>query len=155
MGRSKRGQFFTPLDLRNAGNGRHFILIAPLQYLDDRPDGIPIHITVPMGFVTDLASIPRGLWNLFPPHGRYDYAAVVHDYLYRTDAMAGADIPMVSQALADRTMLHAMCDSPCPPHAVSRRLIYWGLRSFGGHAFHQHPVAWRPTGLEHAQPPIS
>lgn len=39
-------------------------------------------IRVPVGFVTDFASIPRVLWSVLPPDGQYAYAAVVHDYLY-------------------------------------------------------------------------
>lgn len=40
-------------------------------------------VTVPVGFVTDYASVPRPLWWLFPPAlGRG--ASTVHDYLYRT-----------------------------------------------------------------------
>ena len=34
------------------------------------------------GFKTDLASIPRWAQWLFPKIGRYDIAAVVHDWLY-------------------------------------------------------------------------
>ncbi len=41
-------------------------------------------IRVPMGTVTDLASIPRILWMILPPFGRYSQAAVVHDYLYKS-----------------------------------------------------------------------
>jgi len=37
---------------------------------------------VPSDFVTDLASIPRGLWNLFPKEGKQDRAAVLHDCGY-------------------------------------------------------------------------
>lgn len=39
-------------------------------------------VFVPVGFVTDLASIPRIFWTAFPPDGDYAYAAIVHDYLY-------------------------------------------------------------------------
>ncbi len=39
-------------------------------------------ITVPRGFVTDLASIPRIFWTALRPDGEYAYAAIVHDYLY-------------------------------------------------------------------------
>ncbi|TQK10709.1 DUF1353 domain-containing protein [Herbaspirillum sp. SJZ107] len=39
-------------------------------------------VVVPIGFVTDFASIPRVLWSLLPSDGPYVYAAVVHDYLY-------------------------------------------------------------------------
>ena len=41
-------------------------------------------IKVPKGFKTDLASIPRFLWILLPPFGRYSQAAVIHDYLYES-----------------------------------------------------------------------
>ena len=39
-------------------------------------------ITVPAGFQTDLATIPKALWSILPPFGRYSRAAVVHDYIY-------------------------------------------------------------------------
>ena len=39
-------------------------------------------VVVPKGFVTDLASIPRPLWAILPPFGRYTAAALLHDYLY-------------------------------------------------------------------------
>jgi hypothetical protein len=42
-------------------------------------------ITVPKGFVTDLASIPRWAWELLPPDGPWAKAAVIHDYLYYTE----------------------------------------------------------------------
>lgn len=39
-------------------------------------------VTVPIGFVTDLASIPRALWPLLPRQALYTYPAIVHDFLY-------------------------------------------------------------------------
>lgn len=39
-------------------------------------------VEVPIGFVTDFASIPRVFWSLFRPDGVYMYAAVIHDFLY-------------------------------------------------------------------------
>lgn len=41
-------------------------------------------VTVPAGFVTDLASIPRVFFSLLRPDGTYTYPAIVHDYLYWT-----------------------------------------------------------------------
>lgn len=35
---------------------------------------------VPAGFVTDGASVPRWLWSVFPPVGRYFVAACLHDH---------------------------------------------------------------------------
>ena len=45
-------------------------------------------VEIPAGFVTDFASIPRALWPVLPPTGKYGKAAVVHDYLYRTVGVA-------------------------------------------------------------------
>lgn len=44
-------------------------------------------VTVPVGFVTDFASIPRAFWSLLRPDGNYAYAAVIHDYLYWNQAL--------------------------------------------------------------------
>lgn len=41
-------------------------------------------ITAPRGMTTDLASIPRLAWSILPPFGKYTGAAVIHDFLYRT-----------------------------------------------------------------------
>jgi len=40
-----------------------------------------VSITVPEGFKTDFASTPWFTRAIFPPTGRYNEAAVVHDYL--------------------------------------------------------------------------
>ena len=39
-------------------------------------------VVVPVGFVSDLASIPQLFWDLLRPDGEYAYAAIIHDYLY-------------------------------------------------------------------------
>lgn len=41
-------------------------------------------VDIPLGFLTDGASIPRILWNVIPPWGIYGQAAVVHDRLCET-----------------------------------------------------------------------
>lgn len=33
------------------------------------------------GYRSDFASIPRFFWRVFPPMGRYTYAAIIHDWL--------------------------------------------------------------------------
>jgi hypothetical protein len=38
-------------------------------------------IKVPAGYKTDFASIPRPLWWWISPHGKYERAAVIHDYI--------------------------------------------------------------------------
>ena len=36
---------------------------------------------VPAGFISDGATVPRVLWPIFPPIGKYLKATLVHDYL--------------------------------------------------------------------------
>src|SRR5262249_26219157 len=48
-------------------------------------------VNVPIGFVTDFASIPRIFWSLLRPDGRYTHPAIVHDYLYWTQTTSRED----------------------------------------------------------------
>jgi len=45
-------------------------------------EGSGVTVDVPIGFMTDFASIPRPLWVLLPKWGKYGNAAVIHDYCY-------------------------------------------------------------------------
>lgn len=47
--------------------------------------------TIPAGAVTDLATTPRFLWNLLPPTGIYEAAAVAHDY-WCSDGIAKGEL---------------------------------------------------------------
>lgn len=77
--------------------------------------------TVPAGFETDFASIPRGLWNLFPPTGRYAPAAVLHDWMYVEAVLTKAD--------ADRIFRESMKELGVP---YWKRWVMWAaVRSFG------------------------
>lgn len=78
-------------------------------------------IVVPQGFETDFASVPRGLWNLFPPDGSYTAAAVVHDFLYRKT--------IKRRATCDKVFLEAM--KACGTNWLARRIIYTTVRAFG------------------------
>src|SRR4051812_5700781 len=77
-----KAAFRSDLDFRdlNRGSGPiRLLLLSDLVY----DSAILVRtIRVPAKFVTDLASIPQILWNILPPIGAYDAAAVVHDYLY-------------------------------------------------------------------------
>jgi len=78
-------------------------------------------ITVPAGFVTDLASIPRLFWNILPPFGKYTEAAVVHDWVYRNH--------LFPRAICDAILLEAM--QLCGVNWISRQIIYRNVRAFG------------------------
>lgn len=91
-------------------------------------------ITVPVGFVTDFASIPKALWNILPPTGGYDEAAVVHDYLYVT----GGSVPawpdhIFTKKEADKIFLYAMQDLQVPWY--QRYVMYQAVRWFGRGSF--------------------
>jgi hypothetical protein len=58
-------------------------LLEPLEYHVGSAESAEV-ITVPAGFETDFASIPWGLWNLFPPLGPWARPAIIHDFLYAT-----------------------------------------------------------------------
>jgi hypothetical protein len=110
-------RFLTPLRFEDHG-GLPFVLFAPLVF---DSDVLGATITVPQGFETDLASIPRALWRLLPPVGKYDGAAVLHDWLYR----AGG----VTRAQADAVLHEAM--GVLQVGRVARALIYRAVRLGG------------------------
>lgn len=89
--------FQNTLQVEFLENGYQVRLIRDLEYLDV---SIGAHYIVPAGFVCDLASIPRRAQSVFSKIGKYNRAAVLHDYLYRVGG--------VSRAVADGLFLTAM-----------------------------------------------
>lgn len=71
--------FTSPLNVRFHGLYDWEVLTEFSYYRTNDENKI---ITVPEGFRTDLATVPRWLWSMFPPHDSYAKAAVIHDYLY-------------------------------------------------------------------------
>ncbi len=60
-----------------------WFLTRSIGWSPGSPDAIRFQpVTVPVGFITDLASIPRLFWSLLSPVGEYTYPAIIHDYLY-------------------------------------------------------------------------
>lgn len=65
-------------------------------------------VTVPAGFETDGASVPRCLWFLLPSWDDYSRAAVVHDYLL-VQIQKGIPYPFATtRRQADAIFLEAM-----------------------------------------------
>ena len=86
-------------------------------------------IVVPMGFETDLGSIPR----LFRPLLSVASAPVpfvVHDWLY---AQGGQ-----KRDFADKVMLSLMKMFGTPKYGWQRRIAYWGVRMGGWAAYGKH-----------------
>ena len=73
----------TTLDVRKVGR-RNWELTAPFVVKVTRDDGTSFLIRVNSGFVTDFASVPRIPLVFFLFGGIGEYAACIHDFLYRT-----------------------------------------------------------------------
>jgi hypothetical protein len=110
----------------------------PISY---QPAGTTDQITVPAGFVTDLASIPRWAWTLLPPDGPWVKAAVIHDFLYQTKGTgvwkghpSGNTRPApYTRAEADGILREAMENRQVG--IVSRNIIWTAVRVGGGGAW--------------------
>lgn len=94
-------------------------------------------ITVPPGFVTDLASIPRWAWTILPPDGPWVKGAVIHDFLYATSGTGiwktytdGRTRPDgYTRAEADGILRDALANRSV---GVLRRNIIWAACRVGG-----------------------
>lgn len=113
--------FHTPLVLSPSDSGQEWTLDSAFSY-----DSSVGTLTVPAGFVTDFASVPRLFWNILPPFGRYGKAAIVHDYLYRTPGY-------VSRPVADALFLEAM--KVLGVGRLIRYTMYLAVRAFGAGAY--------------------
>lgn len=121
-------------------NGFPMTLAGPFVYESDLL-GL---IVVPEGFGTDLASIPQALWSVLPKVGKWDRAAVVHDYLYQ-HGYARVGSP-VTRAQADAVLREAMIAGQV---AGRRRFeIYWGVRLGGWVAWNKYRASHAPDAPE-------
>lgn len=112
------GQFMGELRTTAVEDG--YKLDFPLSY---RTDAGRI-ITVPMGFVTDLASIPRIFRTFFTGHGKSRKPAVIHDYLYSL---------YHPRKRADKIFLEALKASGM--NWIGRRTMYLAVRAGGWIAY--------------------
>lgn len=94
----------------------------------------PIHITIdgrlyviPKNFKTDLASIPRPLWPIFPPqYTQFVAPAILHDYLYR----CGTNI---NRKFADEVLYSALIIQGVSIFTAMK--FYTAVRLFGSSHF--------------------
>jgi hypothetical protein len=128
--------FRTALDLREADENQDdgkWMVCAPLIYAS-RYTAPPLatlrSFEVPVGFQTDLASVPRLPVVYLLCGGRATKPAVLHDYLYSTG--------LVPREIADAIFREAM-KSVCVP-AAYRWLMWAGVRVGGA----SHYTASKP-----------
>lgn len=111
-----------PVDFRPFADGRNWIVKQPLKY---RVGISHDSVVVPLGFVTDLASIPPALQSIIQQNGPYLLPAVVHDYLYWMQAC--------TRNQADRILLLAMIENDVGK--FDRDAIYKAVRAAGSFAW--------------------
>lgn len=104
-------------------DGKHWVVRKEFYYYIDSEDGE--RITVPVGFITDFASIPRPFWFILPKWEKYGSAAVIHDYLYCTKEK--------SKSEADKLFLDGM--KVLGVGEWERNSMYWSVRFFGLHSY--------------------
>lgn len=104
-------------------DGVNFMLQSPLVYRVGI--GTPHLIFVPSGFVTDYASIPSLLLPLIRSTGSHSSAAILHDYLYWTQAC--------TRLQSDNIMWIAMRESDVAKPKGSS--VYFFVRDLGGAAW--------------------
>lgn len=111
-------KFTTPAILEMLGHYNWRVYEPFAFYLSDDNSDV---ISVPAGFITDLASVPRIFWTLLPPDGKYAKAAIIHDYLY--------DNALRTKYEADRIFLDGMKVLGVP--RWKRTIMYLAVRLFG------------------------
>lgn len=95
---------------RLSGRVHRWKLEEPVSYRVVDADDSEV-VTVPPGFHTDFASIPRPFWFWIAPWGRHGRAAIVHDFLYQLGAVTDPDTRTLrrpSKREADRIFRQAM-----------------------------------------------
>tara|TARA_R110002012_G_scaffold130733_1_gene283260 strand:- start:446 stop:841 length:396 start_codon:yes stop_codon:yes gene_type:complete len=84
---------------------------------------------IPAGFTSDGASVPKILWRIYPPFGKYLEAAVVHDWFCVLGNKGESPIDSVTAAKVFREAMVA-----CGVGKWRRNKMYWAVR-FGGPRF--------------------
>ena len=104
-----------------------WVVLREFQVTWNRPGRLPFTFVVPVGFRTDLASIPRALRSVVPVIGPNIQAAIAHDYCYvQVLWIYGREL---TKAEADLLFLHGMESLEVP--WLRRRLMYSAVRVGG------------------------
>lgn len=125
------GYFFGDVECKlidgRASSGRGlWELTAPLIY---HTDIYPLEITVPAGFQTDFASVPRVPIAFLLCGDTASEAACVHDWLYSTESGPVGALATVDRKTADKILCEAAYATDVPMWRCC--LLYAGVRMFG------------------------
>ena len=124
--------FKTDLIVVPLADGKRWRLHEGFTYRCRTPGGTRgdwITVTVPTGFVTDFASVPKIFQSILPAWGKYGKAAVVHDYLYQATGIHH----WLTRKMADDIFYGAMVASGTKPWKA--KVMYWAVRLFGRYSW--------------------
>ena len=117
-------EFTTLLLVSPLPDGRRWIIMREFRYYVGH-EGSDDIIVVPVGFITDFASVPRPFWAVIPRWGKHGNAAVVHDFLYQEQRRTRRE--------ADDIFLEGM--TVLNVRKSTRLVMYWAVRLFGWFAW--------------------
>lgn len=112
--------FTKPLILKFLNVAPYFELFEEFAFYIDHTETVKETFTVPKGFRTDFASIPRSFKWLISPVGLHGKAAVLHDYLCEYGYMTRKE--------ADEIFLEAM--KVLGVGWLKRTVMYRAVRAF-------------------------
>jgi len=120
-----------------------------LIYRSDMMGQLPAYrglITIPKGFVCDMASTRHIPLVSFIWGSRAHREGILHDYLYRINS-----VPVVSFAMANAVFIEAM-ESRDKSFWV-RYPMFWGVWLGGYFSYHKKTVEWKPSDKASCDPP--
>lgn len=129
--------FITHAVLEHVEDRNEWKVAQPLTYHNER---FNVTITVPIGFQTDLASVPRIAWDLIPPMDAHIVeAAIVHDWLYYNMGFERPlNMPLAKKLGITPTFTRMQCDrilsdamKTCGAPWLERHIVYWAVRIGG------------------------
>lgn len=137
----------TMRDLRG-GDHRRMAIIAS-DYLYHDPVTLDVYL-IPVGYITDFASIPRPASLLLPSFGLWTEGAVVHDFLYAVGEAGG-------RKTADRILHTAIREQGVG--RLTAAAMHFAVKLFGGRAYGRE-AEWSdrfgdPASGQPAPPPFA
>lgn len=127
----------------------YWVVTKPFRYFIDEKDSNR-WVDIPLGYLTDGASVPKVFWNIIPPWGRYGQAAVVHDYLCEyLEIIEDGKPKSITRAECDAILKEAMIVLGVPTAKVN--IIYGGVSLYRVTVGNTKPTwTWQKRDLEAA-----
>ena len=130
-------RFTDPVIVKKIYNTCFWEVMAPFTFHLGSPDGVEF-VTIPVGRITDFASIPPpASWIWKSPGSNVDAPALVHDGLYTTPRVqhVNGTWRFIERTEADAIFLEALSVPELGISRASRRSLWLGVRVGGGRAW--------------------